>query len=150
MAAAWLLALFQLTPMSSSCLTLGLTGNLPSLPRPAQRNLRNNSWKGFGCSGGDAQEGEPTLGLCSGNRGRDLGTAVTNITCTLWNGPRGDRRCPSAGGTRATSELPKVSWLADGDTAGKGKVQHGSHLKWGKSSCWFGMLAKTGQEQLGK
>lgn len=56
------------------------------------------------------------------------------------------------GAPGATPELPKVSWLADGDSgpAGKGKLEHGSHLKRGKPSCCFGMLEKTGQEQLGK
>lgn len=143
----------QLTLMSYFWLTLGPTSNLLSLSLPAQINM-NKSWKSFGYSG---MWPHPWAAASCGNRGRNLGIDVSNTTCTLWNCPQEGQDVPKCwwhqmGAPGATPELPQVSWLADGDTgpAGKGKLEHESHLKWGKSSCWFGMLAKTGQEQLGK
>lgn len=40
----------------------------------------------------------PPSGCYSGNRGRDLGTDVTNIACTLWNGPQEGQKVPTCWG----------------------------------------------------
>lgn len=68
--------------------------------------------------------------------------------------PRRDRTCPSAGGTRGglleppQSFLVPPGWLMETqEQLGKGTW---SSPEGGKRSCWFGMLAETGQEQLGK